>query len=74
MPKYRRKLGHLRKDDPLDTVLTNTNNFTNSKRMTPEQSEIQRAVKYADRRADEMAQHGPVRVLWRNGKPVGQSL
>ena len=33
-------------------------------------SELELAVAYAERKRDFMAQHGPVRILMKDGKPV----
>jgi hypothetical protein len=72
VPKYRRKMGSAIKSQDLSVINSNSDNFHNIKRATPETTDTQRAVKYAEAHEDELAQHGPVRVLWRNGKPVGQ--
>lgn len=60
--------------ETLNHIRTNAHNSTTGK--IPAQSLLmQRAFKNAEKHEDEYAQHGTVRVLWRNGKPIGmQSL
>jgi hypothetical protein len=75
MPKFRRKLGHVRKEQNEETMETfsNSHNFKSPASRPTQLAVVDRAVKYAEAREDELAQHGPVRVLWRNGKPVSSS-
>lgn len=75
MPKYRRKLGHVRKEQDEESISTfsNSHNFKSPSNRPTQLAVIDRAKKYAENREDELSQHGPVRVLWRNGKPVSSS-
>ncbi len=35
-----------------------------------EDTAIQEALRYSEKRKEHEAQHGPVKVLWKDGKPV----
>ncbi len=48
----------------------NTSNANNSARLDPELMCIQHAVQVAEYKADFAAQHGPVKILFKDGKPV----